>query len=50
MGLHRRQQGIELSRGKPLDLFQRAGAQHRVEPCIDPRVKLVALGREEQRA
>ena len=50
MGLHRRQQGIELSRGQRGDLLQRARGQHRFEPRIDPRVKLIAFGCEEQRS
>src|SRR3954471_20337935 len=50
MGLHRRQERIELSTGERGDLLQRARVQHRVEPRIDPRVKLLAFRREEQRA
>ena len=50
MGLHRRQQWIEPPRGQRCDLLQRARLQHRVEPRIDPRIKLVAIGREKHRA
>jgi hypothetical protein len=39
------------SRARPArDLLQRARAQHRVEARIDPRIELVAIGREKQRA
>src|SRR3984957_2570235 len=50
MRLHRRQQRIEFARGELLDLFQCAALKHRLEPRIDPRIKLIALRRQEQRA
>ena len=49
MGLHRRQQRIELSRGESRDLVERAASQHRIEARVDPRIERVALRREEQR-
>jgi hypothetical protein len=50
MGLHRRQQGIEISRGKARDLFQSADLQHRIETSIDPRIEKIAFGREKHRS
>src|SRR6202022_758251 len=50
MGLHRRQQRIEMPCRQRRDFLQRARCKHRVEARIDPRIKLIAIGREKQRA